>query len=114
MASDLSQILCDWNDQGIHDADTRFLGAMRGECRVNARSRTSPSMAPTGMRIEIFKQRPQVPTFSATYIVVLFRMYGGFNVVCGLMAIGITATVFQRSSEMCPRAPTTKPLEKPL
>jgi hypothetical protein len=33
---------------------------------------------------------------TAKYIVVLFRMYGVFNVVFGLMAIAITVTAFRR------------------
>jgi hypothetical protein len=33
---------------------------------------------------------------TAKYIVVLFRMYGVFNMVFGLMAIAITATAFRR------------------
>ena len=33
---------------------------------------------------------------AAKYIVVLFRMYGVFNVVFGLMAIAITVTAFRR------------------
>jgi hypothetical protein len=34
---------------------------------------------------------------TAKYIVVLFRMYGVFNVLFGLMAIAITVTAFRRS-----------------
>jgi hypothetical protein len=34
---------------------------------------------------------------AATYMVVLFRMYGVFNVVFGLMAIAITVTAFRRA-----------------
>ena len=33
---------------------------------------------------------------TAKYIVVLFRMYGVFNVIFGLMAIAITVTAFRR------------------
>jgi hypothetical protein len=33
---------------------------------------------------------------AARYIVVLFRMYGVFNVIFGLMAIAITVTAFRR------------------
>ena len=33
---------------------------------------------------------------AAKYMVVLFRMYGVFNVVFGLMAIAITVTAFRR------------------
>jgi hypothetical protein len=36
---------------------------------------------------------------AAKYMVVLFRMYGVFNVVFGLMAIAITVTAFRRGEQ---------------
>lgn len=41
---------------------------------------------------ELVKQSPM----TANYIVLLFRMYGAFNMVFGLMAVAVTVTAFRR------------------
>ena len=70
----------------------------RLHCRISCRTRwhADPDRRLRGLLQGLVVGARGTSPMTAEYIVVLFRMYGVFNVVFGLMAIAIAVTAFRR------------------